>query len=72
MGRLGIVPVLESFEVSVAMDDCASMIFALLAQVEVLGQRFFLTFLQPWCDPIALQWRDWPRHDYGPVSFPST
>ena len=28
VGQLGLVPVLASFEVSVAMDDCASVSFA--------------------------------------------
>ena len=67
--RLGLVPVFASFEASVAMDDCASRVSCLLARVEVCGQQLFLTFLRPWCDPIALPRRDFPRHGYGLASF---
>ena len=66
--RLGLVSVLASFEVNVAMDDCASVSFMFACLSCRVRSAIFFTCLPPWCDPIALLWRDLPRHGYGIAS----
>ena len=72
VGRLGLVPVLESFEASVAMEDCASASFVFACPRCRVRSVIVFPCLQTWCDPIALQWRDFTGHDYEPVLFPPT
>ena len=72
VGQLGLVPVLASFEVSAAMEDCASASFAFACPSCSVRSVIFVPCLLPWCDPIALQWQGLPGNDYDPVSFSPT
>ena len=69
MERLGLVPVLASFEVSVTMDDCASASFMFACPSCSVRSATVLTCLRPWCGTIALPWLDLLRHGYGLASF---
>ena len=60
VGWLGLVPVLESFEVSARMEDCASASFAFACPSCSVRSVIFVPCLLPWCDPIALQWQGLP------------
>ena len=58
LGRLGLVPVLASFEVSVAMEDCASASFAFACPscsvISVIVFAMFATVVQSDCVAVAI------------------
>ena len=66
--RLDFEPVLASFEVSVAMDDCDSASFVLAYPSCRVRSEIFLTYLPPCRDQIGLLWQDLPRHGCGLAS----